>query len=87
MLLGEARYNVVFNKRRRNWIVRKLYASRTKRFQDELMDMLVKRKGLPYTPDDRPHMTVPDLPKNLGSMHRNKPSKETAVSEFQSRFK
>lgn len=49
--------------------------------------MLVKRKGLPYTPDDRPHMTVPDLPKNLGSMHRNKPSKETAVSEFQSRFK
>ena len=86
---GDDRFNVVFNKRRRAWVVRKLYAAKTTGFQAELMQRLVLRRLDPTVVVGLSSMEleVPDLPPNLGSKHRAKPKKQDAVADFRTRFK
>ena len=87
-IVGELRYNVVFNKRRHDWITRKLYASKTADFQPALMQCLVERRmdasiTLGQSTLD---LVLPDLPANIGGQYRVKPTKADAIAKHRSRF-
>ena len=87
-IVGELRYNVVFNKRRHDWITGKLYASKTADFQPALMQCLVERRmdaNITFGQSTL-DLVLPDLPANIGGQYRVKPAKADAIAKHRSRF-
>ena len=83
MFLGLGWFNVVFSKRRKEWITKKIYAPKTSNFRQELMDHLKDRINHQVTDDS---IVLPHMSTNIGEKHCPKPDKNVAVASLVSRF-
>ncbi len=65
-----------------------IYSKKTYEFRTTLMEKLVDMRMDPHITDVdfAIEMEMPSLPKNLGSIHTPKPSKEDVVASHRSRF-
>ena len=69
--------------------MRKVFTAKTSSFQIDLMNQLVLRRldSTVALGKSGMELEVPEIPKNLGSLHKDKPQKTDAIARFSSRFK
>ncbi|KAK7127270.1 hypothetical protein R3I94_018457 [Phoxinus phoxinus] len=85
---GQARFNQVFSKRSKQWVLKKIFTPHTTQFIDTLIKRVMDRRRNPNIQFTLPisslAMPQPALPPNITPVP--KPSKEAATTSFQSRF-
>ncbi|XP_051965218.1 uncharacterized protein LOC127631208 [Xyrauchen texanus] len=85
---GQARFNQVFCKRSKQWVLKKIFTPHTTQFIDTLIKRVMDRRRNPNiqftVPTSSLTLPQPALPPNIAPVP--KPSKEAATASFQSRF-
>lgn len=84
--VGVPRYNIVFPKHSKEWVVRKLFEPTTHTFRADLVQNILERRMDPQIvfKERSSHVTVPSLPANIAL--KPKPDKEEPILKHQSRF-
>ncbi|KAK7166281.1 hypothetical protein R3I93_006145 [Phoxinus phoxinus] len=85
---GEARFNQVYCKKSKQWILRKVFSPHTRNFVGDLIERVLESRLNPSIKFKNPSSLLiqpqPDLPPNIAPVP--KPPKETAKALFKSRF-
>ncbi|CAM4529859.1 unnamed protein product [Leuciscus chuanchicus] len=85
---GQARFNQVFCKRSKQWVLKKIFIPHTTQFIDTLIKRVMDKRRSPNIQFTMPTSSLslpqPALPPNIAPVP--KPSKEAATTSFQSRF-
>ncbi|CAM4529777.1 unnamed protein product [Leuciscus chuanchicus] len=85
---GELRFNQVYCKKSKQWILKKIFTAHTTHFVGDLIERVLENRrnmNIKYkTPTSSLALPQPDLPPNIAPLP--KPPKETAKALFKSRF-
>ncbi|KAJ8011920.1 hypothetical protein DPEC_G00063320 [Dallia pectoralis] len=85
---GQARFKQVFSKRSKQWVLKKIFTPHTTELFDTLIQRVMDRRQNPNivskVPTSLLPLPQPALPPNIAPVR--KPSKEAAMSSFQSSF-
>ncbi|KAL0994912.1 hypothetical protein UPYG_G00129200 [Umbra pygmaea] len=85
---GELRFNRVFCKRSKQWVLKKIFTPHTTQYLDTLINRVMDRRRNPNiffkVQTSSLALQQPALPPNIAPVA--KPSKESAIASFQSRF-
>ncbi|XP_071954979.1 uncharacterized protein [Antedon mediterranea] len=81
---GTLRFGLAFPKRKKQWVLKKIYVDKTFEFRKRLMEMVCDRREDSAIVLGQRYVDRPDLPTNIASSE--KPEKEDAIEDFRTRF-